>query len=308
MNYLQPKTVYNRIGWFFCVLEAVTMFVQVLASMAILIFDSRLAYDGDVMMGVTILSYYCIAFPIFIVCMNTLDGRAKEEKSKLGFPLVVKFFFLSFAVMNVANFINLGFYAVFRAATGHELESALESVLVEPSAMVILTTVILAPIVEEYTFRYFTLNKLRKYGDKTAIIVTAVLFGLFHMNFEQCIYATAIGLVLGYVVCKTGRVRYSIILHMLLNFFNGAAPMIVEQIENPIVDLIYTTVYFAAIIIGIVIFCCNIRKVHLEQGSEPVYKPVETAIVNPGMLVFGIISIVMMVITLVEQIFATIFS
>lgn len=308
MNYLQPKSVYNRIGWFFCVMEVVIVFVEVLADILIAALDSRLVNQINVQMGMTILSYYCIAFPVFAVCMNTLEGRAKEEKSKFGFLEMTKFFFLSFAVMNVANFINILVYSGFQLVTGHEVKSALDSVLTEPTPLVMLTTVILAPIVEEYTFRYFTLNKLRKYGDKTAIIVTSVLFGLSHMNFEQFFYAAAIGLVFGYVVCKTGRVWYSIILHMLLNFFNGALPLMMQQMDNPFVEMGYTIFYYAAILIGILLFCFNVSKIRLEQGKEPVYNPVGTAMSSPGMLVYGIVSVVIMMVTLAGQFITALIS
>lgn len=306
MKKLAPSAVYNRVGWFFCVLEVIVQFVATLILIGCMIVDRTALDHTDILMVASAVSYYAIGFPLFILCMSTLDGKAKEQKSKLTVKQFAVFFFISFAVMNVTNLLNLVFQQGFQMITGHELGSALDDMIIAPTFITILTSGILAPIVEEYTFRYFALNKLRKYGEKIAIVITSVLFGVFHGNFEQFIYATAIGLVFGYVVCKTGQIWYSIVLHMLLNLCGGIIPLVVEQINNPVVTLIFTVVSYAAILVGIILFARNIHNVHLEAGTEYVEHPIQTAICNPGMLVFLIGSIVLMVFSLVSQI-ATVF-
>lgn len=73
-----------------------------------------------------------------------------------------------------------------------------------------------APIAEELLFRGVLLRGLLPYGKKSAIIVTSLLFGLFHGNLMQAPYAFAVGLVFGYVA-----VEYNILWAMVLHMFNN---------------------------------------------------------------------------------------
>jgi membrane protease YdiL (CAAX protease family) len=80
--------------------------------------------------------------------------------------------------------------------------------------------IILAPIAEELIFRgvvyrYARLNMSFIGAD----ILQAVLFGIYHMNLIQGIYAFVIGLFLGFVASRGRGIRYSILLHILFNAF-----------------------------------------------------------------------------------------
>ena len=210
--------------------------------------------------------------------------------------------------MNLTNLLNVGFYGVFKLLTGREMASNLDGVLTDVSVLMILTTVVLAPVFEELTFRYLALNKLRKYGDKTAILVTAVLFGLFHMNFEQAIYAFAIGLVFGYVVCKTGRVIYTILLHAMVNFCGGFVPLVVTKFDNPMVNMVYTILFFLLLIIGIVLFILSFKKIKLNPALEITSHPVVSFFTSPGMLIFVITCVFVAFVTLIGQVIMALFG
>ncbi len=76
--------------------------------------------------------------------------------------------------------------------------------------------VVMAPVCEEVLFRKLIIDRIRRYGDKAAILVSAIIFGLCHGNFYQFFYAFGIGLVFGYIYTRTGRIRYTIGFHMIL--------------------------------------------------------------------------------------------
>lgn len=88
------------------------------------------------------------------------------------------------------------------------------------SVLLVLYSLILAPIVEELVFRGLTLSYARKAMPFwLANLWQALLFGLLHMNLVQGIYAFAIGLFFGWI-CRRGHgVKYSILAHMIFNFF-----------------------------------------------------------------------------------------
>lgn len=84
--------------------------------------------------------------------------------------------------------------------------------------IVILYTVIVAPVAEELVFRGVVLHKARKVLPFLgANLLQATYFGIYHQNVIQGIYAVLIGFLLGMVCRKYHSVYASILLHMLVN-------------------------------------------------------------------------------------------
>ena len=101
------------------------------------------------------------------------------------------------------------------------VDYANEAVAEEPLHIAILFTVILAPLIEEILFRKLLLDRLLFLGDWSALVISSLFFGLFHTNLYQFLYATTVGLVLGYVHIMTGKMRWNVGLHMFINLFCG---------------------------------------------------------------------------------------
>lgn len=91
------------------------------------------------------------------------------------------------------------------------------------STLFIITTITLGPIAEELIFRGLALrcaylafeHKKRAYG--MAIIIQALLFGIYHGNIIQAVYAFIFGLLLGYLAVKTQSLIPSTLLHIIIN-------------------------------------------------------------------------------------------
>ena len=83
----------------------------------------------------------------------------------------------------------------------------------------ILAIAIGAPIGEEIMFRWGIMGHLlrRNSSVPTAILVSAVLFGLMHMNPAQVFFAAAMGIMLGILYWRSGNILWPIILHVLNN-------------------------------------------------------------------------------------------
>ena len=94
--------------------------------------------------------------------------------------------------------------------------------------MAVLFAAVIAPVCEELTFRGIIFTGLRKNGSALqAIFISAALFGLFHMNINQALYAFALGVFFGAIREITGSIIPSIICHMTVN--GGAAILLVTQ-------------------------------------------------------------------------------
>ena len=76
-----------------------------------------------------------------------------------------------------------------------------------------------APLLEEVLFRGLVFNELKKNLNVfLAIVIQGVLFGIYHMNLLQGIYAAILGIVLGFINYCTGTILSSIIGHICFNF------------------------------------------------------------------------------------------
>lgn len=82
--------------------------------------------------------------------------------------------------------------------------------------------VVIAPFAEEFIFRGVTLEMARgRMPLVWANVLQAALFGLFHMNLIQGIYAFVLGLFLGMVCIRFQSIFASILLHAVFNFSSG---------------------------------------------------------------------------------------
>ncbi len=85
------------------------------------------------------------------------------------------------------------------------------------------------PFCEEFTFRGIIYHGLLKSGRTlAAILVSALFFGLMHMNLNQFSYAFILGLVFGLINEATGSILPSLTMHILINSFNVGLQYIVD--------------------------------------------------------------------------------
>lgn len=83
-----------------------------------------------------------------------------------------------------------------------------------------LTIALMPAIAEEVLFRGIVLPAFnKKYGKVVAIVASALIFGIYHMNWIQGVYAFILGLALGYIFVKTGSIFVTMIFHFLNNFY-----------------------------------------------------------------------------------------
>ena len=83
----------------------------------------------------------------------------------------------------------------------------------------IVSLAFLGPLLEEVLFRGAIQGVLMRFFGRPwpAIIVAALVFGVFHMNPVQIVYATLLGIVLGWIYYRTGSLMSVIVGHVLNN-------------------------------------------------------------------------------------------
>lgn len=113
-----------------------------------------------------------------------------------------------------------------------------ESILELPALLGILLIGVLAPMCEEIVFRGIIYRGYRREkGMIPAVILSAFLFGLMHMNFNQAVYAFALGIAMALLVEATGSLWGSVICHV---FFN-TSEMVLMYLANYMTPGIYAT-------------------------------------------------------------------
>ncbi len=125
----------------------------------------------------------------------------------------------------------------------------------------ILYAVFLAPINEELLFRGVSLGYLKKAMPFwLANLIQALLFGIYHMNVMQAVYAFVIGLFLGYVYQKGGSIFYSILLHIIYNFLTSYASGLLFWGNNSFFNIIWIADAIIIPILGIYLFHISSRQ------------------------------------------------
>lgn len=99
-----------------------------------------------------------------------------------------------------------------------EQYAGLMDTLGSDSVFMMLCVCLLAPVGEELIFRGLSLRIFRKALPwQAAVIAQALLFGIYHMNLVQGVYAALLGLILGYTAYRYGSVIPGMLLHIVIN-------------------------------------------------------------------------------------------
>lgn len=120
---------------------------------------------------------------------------------------------------NITNLINYVLQILFGAG---EIPNIMEQTAPDSFASAIVSvgaSALIAPIAEEFIYRKLLLKPLRALGDTPAIVLSALIFGLAHGNFDQFAYSFFGGIIFGLTAVRFGSIALPIILHMINNFF-----------------------------------------------------------------------------------------
>lgn len=323
------KNTFSKVGWGFFSFLIVGLFSQFVVGA---IYGGLVKEQIENKLLDDFLNYSISLLPMYVIGIHVLLSYLKKiptdrvEGEKIGFLRMLKFFFISLPIMYLGNMMSLGIMYLVEDLTGKTAVSNI-SEMIESSnpLMLILFVVIIGPAIEEIIFRKLLIDRTVKYGEKNAVILSAVMFGLFHMNLFQFFYATALGVIFGYMYVRSRKLRYTIILHMIINFMgsvvavllgggeeNGVLRLIQEgKMEEIPTDQFLQLVLFGAYsiflviasIVGIVLIILNIRKIKFRENDLPLEKGELRSLTygNLGISFFFGLCIVMTLITTIMQ-------
>jgi len=162
---------------------------------------------------------------------------------------------------------------------------------------------VLIPILEEILFRFAILERLRRYGDAAAILISAMLFSFAHSSFQSFPHAFVMGLVLGFVAIKTKSALAPIIIHSVNNLLSTVSIVITASAYNTKLVTQFGIVICAVLAFSLVaVIVC--RNSHANSGFE--FNGKEIKATRKAALVFSNFWVIIFLVISISYAFSTI--
>lgn len=215
---------YSGMGWKLALFGVIATLFQIAYGVGLpSVFGDEITKNSLYVWGQMILPMYMIAFPVtLLLATQQQPVEEKPEKKKMGVGKFIICLFICAGICGVGAIIGflVNLLAVTLANTQASVSGAdtLVQMMVGSSPFWrILTVGILAPIIEEILFRKLLVDRVVKYGEWMAIFSSGLMFGLFHGNFSQFFFATGLGMFFAFIYIRTGKIWYTILMHMAVN-------------------------------------------------------------------------------------------
>lgn len=128
-----------------------------------------------------------------------------------------------------------------------------------------IAVVLAGPVCEEFIFRGAVFSSLRKAFDPiTSSLITALLFGVIHMNLIQSAYAFVLGLLLSYAALCFDSILASIAMHITFNLAGSYLDLSAASSSQ------YTAILFlsAAVIVSVCVLMYRQNRDRLHRHFE----------------------------------------
>lgn len=229
----EMKKVAVKIGWKYFVFGVVVIIAQYIYAWLL---PEKYYTESWANFLQIIIPTYCIAFPVLCLLVCKMP-KVQIEKKKMGFWKIVLTVIIGSGICGVGMVIGtvVGELITLPFGVSASDNNSLGNLMIMSDPFWrILTVGILAPIFEELIFRKLLIDRVIKYGEFCAIMMSGIMFGLFHGNFAQFFFATGLGMLFAFVYARTGKIWYTILLHMVVNMTTSVitTPLAMKVLEH----------------------------------------------------------------------------
>lgn len=323
----QAKKVFSRLGWCYITGTVIVYVLQIVVGYFLGILKPEWANNMSMSMSLILsgLVTYGCGMPVIVLMAQGMESQTIERHKMKWWQFVVALI-MCYSLMYVSNIVGNIITAGIGMWKGSAVDNDLVSYVTDSSMLVnFVLMVVVAPIVEEYVFRKVIVDRTVKYGQGIAIVTSGLMFGLFHGNLNQFAYAVGLGAFFAFIYIKTGNLKITIGMHAIINFMGSIVAgqllkmlnydallaadqegmgamqnLIMENLGAWMLFGVYAIFLFFVILVGIVFFIVFFKRFKVEPGTVqiPKGKAFEVLILNPGMLTFCIIWLVLIVLQL----------
>lgn len=191
---------------------------------------------SDISLGIIeslLLSQLIVLVPavLFLLGTRTDPGRliAHNRPKFTTTLLVVVFTFLCMPAIIAVNAFSMLF-------VDNEVAGLQSYMLSVPWWQILLMVGIIGPVSEEFVFRgviYHGYKTCQRFVG--SMLLSALLFGLTHLNFNQMSYAVLVGIVSVLLLEGSGSIFYSMLFHICINTTN-VVQMLVQKAQGTIMS------------------------------------------------------------------------
>lgn len=285
-------------GLYLSMMTIVIFATQFILAFIASIFFPDVAKSGWFNVSLTFIGIVVLGLPVFIKLMKRIPDSEIGEQRKLSSGKFIGYFIICVALAYIANIVGLIISVFIEIIKGTDIVNPLETFFINSNmVLAMIYAIIVAPIVEELIFRKILLDKLRRFGDLPAILLTGFAFGIFHFNLSQFFYATVLGIMFAYITIRTNRIIYSIALHMMMNFMGAGFVPVATASQNLLGMGLVMIWFFGTMTVGSILLILNFRKVRLNKSKYSLVD-LRAYILNPGTLLFLVLGISIIVINL----------
>ncbi|KAA0755636.1 CPBP family intramembrane metalloprotease [Bacillus sp. AR2-1] len=142
------------------------------------------------------------------------DTKFSIKLSRSSFVWILVGIILVFLGQMVGSLLDK---SVFQLTTqSANTSSTVAAAVISPVALI--SIVLLAPLVEEFVFRYAAINILtRRFTQTWSILISSLFFSIMHFDFPFIFGYFLIGLVFAVVYVRTNRLLVSLVVHASMN-------------------------------------------------------------------------------------------
>ena len=134
-------------------------------------------------------------------------------------------------------------------------EEFVEVLFDENVILTIISSVILAPIIEEIVFRRFVFNRMRESVNYlVAAVLSSLNFVVIHGNMIQMVFAFTIGMLLCYIYEKYNNLIAPIFLHAMVNA-TSVAVVYAPFLEDIVMTNLQYTIFSMVCVVIMLVFC-----------------------------------------------------
>jgi membrane protease YdiL (CAAX protease family) len=183
------------------------------------IFTNVLGINAPTYVHVFVLDI-CLLIPVFAYTIKKGDSIVEA----FGFKgIKVATFFQTILLVIVVSPMSMFANVLSQFIVPNVMVQSVDQFASESVGLTLVATVLCAPVVEEIVCRGFFTNRINKTMSFTAAaIISALMFGVLHMNINQFCYATVLGLIFAYTNRASGSIFTSMIMHIVFNGYNMA--------------------------------------------------------------------------------------
>lgn len=286
------KKHFSRLSLCFLAYILVSEGLALAASFAVASLAPSLLEDYNFTIILSSVIQYLIAFPVTLLLVRRIP-KAAPEKHNLSVKSFLKYGAVSLLLMQVGNSLSSTIMTYMELALGDVPDNSVNTLLSETNLLLSALIVgIIGPVVEELLFRKLFIDRLTPYGEAVAIFFPALMFGLFHGNLYQFFYAFFIGCAFSLIYVRTGKIGYSVLLHIFVNLFCGVLPSYLISLLDydelilelttlgtiteeylaanmlPLIILgVYELLLSAAVFTGLVVLLRNLKSARPRKGE-----------------------------------------